>query len=157
VHPRSLTGARNILIQAWNRYGVPVAITEAHLGCTSDEQVRWLAEIWTQAEQACLAGADVRAVTTWGLLGLYNWSNLCTRDIGDYEPGVFNVSSGTPRPTAVTALVKQIIRGQPLTHVALQSPGWWRRSSRLTIPPPQMHDFGFPPQTIGPRDIRTYV
>jgi dTDP-4-dehydrorhamnose reductase len=35
-----------VLRQAWQRYGRPVAITEAHLGCTREEQLRWLLEVW---------------------------------------------------------------------------------------------------------------
>jgi dTDP-4-dehydrorhamnose reductase len=33
-------------------------------------------------------------------------------------------------------VVKQLAGGKSPQHPALQSPGWWRRDSRLTIPPP---------------------
>ena len=41
------------------RYGLPVAITEAHLGATREEQMRWLTHVWREAQRACdEAGAD---------------------------------------------------------------------------------------------------
>jgi dTDP-4-dehydrorhamnose reductase len=78
----------------------------------------------------------VRAVTAWGLLGLYDWCHLCTRDAGMYEPGVFDMSSGRPVETTLTQVVQQLANGLSPRHPALQSPGWWRQDSRLTIPVP---------------------
>ena len=136
VRPQGIAGAKQVLTEAWTRYGLPVAITEAHLGCAPEEQARWLAETWDQAEDARSKGVDVRAVTAWGLLGLYNWCHLCTRDNGVYEPGVFDISSGRPVGTSLTEVVKQLASGKSPEHPALQSPGWWRLDSRLTIPSP---------------------
>src|SRR5690606_31195650 len=31
-----------LLIEAWERYRLPIAITEAHMGCTREEQLRWI-------------------------------------------------------------------------------------------------------------------
>jgi len=41
-------------------------------------------------------GVDVRGGTAWGLLGLYEWSHLCTRGAARTKPGVFDMSSGRP-------------------------------------------------------------
>ena len=136
VRSEGIAGAKAILTDAWHRYRLPVAITEAHLGCSPHEQVRWLAEIWRAAEAARNEGVDVRAVTAWGLLGLHNWCHLCTRNSGAYEPGVFTTSGGDRRATPLTTVVQQLANGQPLVHRSLQSSGWWRRDSRLTIHPP---------------------
>ncbi len=135
VRRQGIAGARSMLRQAWQRYGLPLAITEAHLGCEPAEQVRWLAEIWRDAQAARLDGADVRAVTVWSLLGCYNWSNLCTRDAGAYEPGVFDLASGAPVPTALAGLIRSLAKGLPPERYATR-PGWWRSAQRLTIPPP---------------------
>jgi len=43
--------------------------------------------------------------TAWGLLGLYDWCDLCTRGTGAYEPGVLTWSSGKPVRTSLTELV----------------------------------------------------
>jgi dTDP-4-dehydrorhamnose reductase len=136
VHPQGIAGAKQVLTEAWERYGLPVAITEAHLGGVPEEQARWLAETWEQAQCARAEGADVRAVTAWGLLGLYDWCNLCTRDTGAYEPGVFDVSSGKPARTLLSEVVMQLASGRSPHHPALRSPGWWRHDSRLTISSP---------------------
>jgi|SRR5688572_12276977 len=50
------------------------ALTEVHIGCAQDEQVRWLHEAWTTCEQLAASGVDVRAMTAWALLG----SSDCT-------------------------------------------------------------------------------
>ncbi len=38
--PELRIGLNGLLKQAWERYGIPIAVTEAHLGCTVDEQMR---------------------------------------------------------------------------------------------------------------------
>lgn len=53
--PGQRLGVKNLLLQAWERYGLPLAVTEAHLGDRADEQKRWLGEVWQQAEAARLA------------------------------------------------------------------------------------------------------
>jgi dTDP-4-dehydrorhamnose reductase len=56
-------GLRKLVGEAWERYHLPVAITEAHNGCTREEQLRWLAAIWNEPSAARRDGVDVRAVT----------------------------------------------------------------------------------------------
>ena len=123
-----------MLLQAWRRYGLPVAITEAHLGGAQDDQVRWLAEVWRGARAARAAGADVRAVTVWALLGLWNWCNLCTEDVGLYEPGVFDTPTGELRVTPLVELVEQMARGEEPKLAVLEAEGWWRLPERFVYP-----------------------
>ncbi len=134
VRWEGLAGVGTILRQAWDRYGLPVAITEAHLGCDPLEQTRWLYEAWSEALAARDAGVDVRAVTVWALLGSYNWCHLCTQDTGSYEPGVFDLSDGPPAETALSELVKKLIAGDE-PAAAIMEAGWWRQPDRFTIPP----------------------
>jgi beta-glucosidase/6-phospho-beta-glucosidase/beta-galactosidase len=126
-----MTGVESLLMQAWQRYQLPLAITEAHLNCTRDEQVRWLHHVWQAAHAACRAGAEVQAVTVWSMLGAYDWNSLLTRDVGHYEAGVFDVRSGQPRPTLLAKVVRQLASGQPFHHPVLQTPGWWQRPERI--------------------------
>lgn len=135
VRAEGIVGVGAILTEAWQRYHLPVAITEAHLGGTCHDQILWLAEVWQQAQAARQAGADVRAVTVWALLGSWNWSNLCTRDSGIYEPGVFTLVDGQPTPTELTAFVKNLVRDPTLSFLGQRDPGWWQQASRLTFPP----------------------
>jgi len=126
-----IAGPRALLSEAWERYGLPIAVTEAHLGCTREEQLRWLVEVWDAARALRADGVDMRAVTAWSLLGAYNWHTLVTRDEGYYEPGVFDLRSPSPRPTALAGLMRELAAGREPTHPLLAGPGWWRRPERL--------------------------
>jgi dTDP-4-dehydrorhamnose reductase len=139
VLPTPPGGFRERLCETWTRYGIPIAITEAHLGCTREEQVRWTAEAWQTAQDLKKGGVDMRAVTAWSLLGAWNWNTLVTRDVKYYEPGVFDVRSGTPRPTALAHLLRDLGRGDEHDHPALDQLGWWRRPQRMLGAPPISH------------------
>ena len=130
-------GPRALLKETWERYRLPLAVTEAHLGCTREEQLRWLKEVWDGAQSLREEGVDVRAATAWSLLGAYDWHNLLTREEGRYEPGVFDLRgpSPRPRPTALARMLRDLAAGRDHGHPALNSPGWWRRLGRLCYPP----------------------
>ncbi|HEX8280166.1 MAG TPA: family 1 glycosylhydrolase, partial [Chthoniobacterales bacterium] len=130
VRAEGIAGTKGVLREAWDRYHLPLAVTEAHLGCTREEQLRWLQEIWSGAEDLRAEGVDVRGVTVWSLLGAYDWNSLLTRNDGVYEPGAFDMRGGSPRPTAITKLMSALAHGSTFDHPALASPGWWRRSVR---------------------------
>src|SRR3546814_15008780 len=57
------TGIAERLKEVWKRYAIPLAITEVHHGCTREEQVRWLLEVWQAATSVRQDGVDLRAVT----------------------------------------------------------------------------------------------
>jgi len=135
VGEASLAGPRELLLQAWERYGIPIAITEGHLGCTREQQLRWLHELWRAAVGAREDGADVVAMTAWAALGTYDWSSLVTRLDGHYEPGLFDVRAPTPRPTSLAALTGALAHGEPGSHPVLESPGWWRCPARVAYGP----------------------
>lgn len=134
ARPEGIAGHEAHLVDAWTRYRIPVAITEAHLACTRDEQIRWLVESWHGARRARARGADVRAVTAWALVGSYDWDSLVTRDAGHYEPGVFDVRGPVPRPTALAAIVTALAAGEEPRHPALAGTPWWHRPERLIHP-----------------------
>jgi dTDP-4-dehydrorhamnose reductase len=125
-----------LLAEVWQRYRRPFAITEAHLGCTPDEQMRWLKEMWDAAVRCRDDGADLRAVTAWSLLGAHDWHCLVTRDEGRYEPGAFDLRHDPPRPTELAGLIRALAAGETPRHPALAEPGWWRRPERLLYPAP---------------------
>jgi dTDP-4-dehydrorhamnose reductase len=128
-------GLEGVLEEAWARYGRTLAVTEAHNGCTREEQVRWVEEAWETAVGLRGRGVDVAAVTAWALLGSYDWNSLLTRRQGYYESGAFDLRGGEPRPTALTAALKRLSgRGGP-SPPAVAGPGWWRRDIRLSFEP----------------------
>jgi dTDP-4-dehydrorhamnose reductase len=131
LRPEGLAGPHALLSEVWERYRLPFAVTEVHNGCTREEQLRWLHEVWDAAVQLKREGADLRAVTVWALLGAFDWNSLVTRDEGHYEPGAFDLRSSEPRPTAVATLVRELATVGRGSHPVLDMPGWWRRSKRL--------------------------
>lgn len=142
VCAEGITGIDTLLLEAWERYKLPIAVTEAHLNCTREEQLRWLYEVWNGTQQLRSRGVDVRAVTAWSLLGTYDWTSLVTRWVGDYESGVFDVRSPSvcteksprPRPTAIAKMVRDLATGRKPEHPLLNTPGWWHRQERLLYP-----------------------
>jgi dTDP-4-dehydrorhamnose reductase len=119
------------LREAWQRYFIPLAVTEVHHGCTRDEQLRWFRESWDSAADLRRQGMDIRAVTLWSLFGNVDWRSLITRQDGAYDPGAFDVRAPVPRPTAIARAAATLARGAPFEHPVLESPGWWRRPGRF--------------------------
>ena len=148
-------GLAGVLREAWARYRLPLAVTEVHNGCTREEQMRWMAEAWDSAVALRQEGVDLRAVTCWSLLGSQGWNTLLTGG-GLYESGVYDVSSGVPRATAMVPLLRALVsRGgrDPLVHM----PGWWRRPERLAYaavprpaPLPAQLPYGAPGVAVPP-------
>lgn len=134
-----LAGPRTLLKQTWERYKLPLAVTEVHLSCTREEQLRWFNEVWNAAQELRDRGADVRAVTAWALLGSYDWNSLVTRSAGYYEPGVFDLRSPRPRQTAIALMVRDLATGRKPNHPLLDTPGWWHRQERLLYPAVSCH------------------
>ena len=126
-------GPAALLLEAWHRYGLPIAVTEAHLGCTREQQLRWLHEVWEGAHVARAQGADVRAVTAWAALGTRDWSSLVTRLDGNYEPGLFDIRAPQPRPTALARMVRELATTGTFEHPVLADPGWWRCPERIAF------------------------
>lgn len=131
-----MKGIGSLLGEIWARYERPIAVTEAHLGCTREEQMRWFWDVWQAACQQRQRGADVRAVTAWALLGSYDWDSLLTQSRGHYEPGAFDLRTphGQPRPTALARLIRHLTHPhQRIEEPVLDSRGWWH--SRPATPP----------------------
>jgi dTDP-4-dehydrorhamnose reductase len=123
-----------ILAETWERYKLPLAITEAHLGDTLEEQQRWLWERWQTANELLDMGVDIRAVTVWAMFGSFDWHRLCTRIEGHYEPGVFDVRTEPPTPSGLDKLIGYIIAETDFDYSVLTELGWWRRQDRYHHP-----------------------
>ena len=133
-----IVGHHGHLMEAWQRYGLPVALTEIHLACTREEQVRWLVEASRGAAAAREQGANVVAITPWSLLGAYDWDSLVTHPRGRYEPGAFDVRGPRPRPTRIATTIRELASGAtPSRHGGADAPGWWRRLDRLLFREPR--------------------
>src|SRR5687767_7017351 len=135
VCAEGVAGPKAIMEEVWDRYGLPFAITEVHLGCTREEQLRWLSEVWNAAASLRADNVDVSAVTAWAAFGTFDWDGLLTSKTECYEPGLFDLRSPLPRPTALARLVNTLASGKKFAHPVIDSPGWWHRLDRFCYPP----------------------
>lgn len=132
-------GLEGALRETWDRYGIPIAITEVHNGCTREEQMRWLDEAWTTASRLRAEGVAIEAVTAWSLLGAHDWDSLLTRTAGHYESGVFDIRAAVPRETALAPMLRAFARGERLDHPVLSKGGWWRGHRERSATPDDHH------------------
>jgi len=124
----------------WARYATSIAVTECHLGCSVDQQIRWLSDCWDAARAARLRDVPVEAVTVWALLGSYDWNSLLTRADGHYEPGAFDLTTGRPRPTPLAKAIADLANQGQLrvphpSAPVMAAEGWWRSSDRFDPAP----------------------
>ncbi|HZS59253.1 MAG TPA: family 1 glycosylhydrolase [Gemmatimonadaceae bacterium] len=120
-------GLAGLLTAAWERYRLPLVVSEVHLGCTREHQMRWLRSAWQAASTCRAADIPVAAVTLWSVFGAWDWASLLTRQDGHYEVGAFDVRGPAPRPTALAIMARDMVRTGHCDHPALDGPGWWDR------------------------------
>jgi dTDP-4-dehydrorhamnose reductase len=123
-------GISVLLKEAWERYKKPIAVTEVHLHCHREDQLRWFGHVWNSCKQLKAKGVNIKGVTAWAMLGSYGWNKLLTEPKGEYEPGLFDIRNGTPRATALAAFIKELNKGSHL-HQLSTDKGWWQRSTRF--------------------------
>ena len=128
-------GFYGLLKEAWQRYQLPLALTEVHLASTREEQLRWFNEAYKTAIILKNEHIDFRAITAWAFLGSFDWNSLLKKSGNCYESGVFDIRSGQPRATALAGMIKTINAGKPYTSSLLEIPGWWKRSVRKIYNP----------------------
>lgn len=134
--PESESGFLPRICEAWERYKLPVALTEVHNGCTREEQLRWLMDGWNAASAARNLSVDVRAVAVWSLFGSTDWNSLLTRRDGFYEPGAFDIRFDPPRPTVIASAARALVRSGSFDHPVLARRGWWRSDDRHALTQP---------------------
>jgi dTDP-4-dehydrorhamnose reductase len=125
------TGVEVLLKEAWERFRQPIAITEVHLHCHREEQLRWFLHVYEACNNLIEQGVNIKAVTSWAMLGSYGWNKLLTQDAGDYEPGAFDLRGGYLRPTALAKFIKETSYSNNCEHHLSKEKGWWLRDSRI--------------------------
>jgi beta-glucosidase/6-phospho-beta-glucosidase/beta-galactosidase len=124
------------LRELWQRYRLPIVISEVQLGGADEaEQARWFAEAWDAARALRAEGAELPAVTVWALGGAVDWDTLMRERRGAFECGVWQ-AGGDYRPRLIARLLPGLAAGGTLAHPALAQPGWWRRADRV---PPRLY------------------
>jgi dTDP-4-dehydrorhamnose reductase len=125
-----LTGPEARLREAWERYRLPLAVTEAHHGGARDDQLRWLMQVWDSALKLRGEGVDLRAVTVWSIFGCVDWNTLLMGNNGFYESGLFDVRCDPPRATALAKAAQSLATTGRFEHPVLEGNGWWKREGR---------------------------
>lgn len=125
------SGFSVVMRELWERFQIPIAVTEAHLHCSREEQMKWFSGIYDQSCKLKEDGIDVRAVTAWSLLGAFGWNKLLTDPPGTYERGAFDISSGQRRPTAMATLIRELATKGEYENPLLRNEGWWTKESRF--------------------------
>jgi len=127
ANPGAYSGFKILATEIWERYGIPIAVTECHLHCTREEQLRWFKEIRDAAVELAEQGINIEAVTAWAMLGSFDWDTLLTKTGTQYESGVFDIKTfpGRLRPTALAHLIKYLSTGNGTLHPVLAESGWW--------------------------------
>jgi len=126
-----VAGPYQLLKEAWERFSLPLAVTEVHLHCTREEQLRWFYYIWKAASRLKNEGADIKAITAWAILGSFDWCSLLTRRDGIYEPGAYDLRTPEPRATALAGMIRTFAQGKVYNHPVLEEDGWWQRNCRV--------------------------
>jgi dTDP-4-dehydrorhamnose reductase len=124
-------GIKVLLKELWERFKLPIAITEIHINCDADNQIRWFSEIRDTCTDLAAHGVDIRAVTAWSLYGSFGWNRLLTHAPGDYESGVFDLSGGKPQPTPLAHYLTMLKEDPEYIHPAQSEKGWWHQEDRF--------------------------
>ena len=131
VHiPQRMT-IKDLVTEAWDRYGWTIAFTEVHLQCTREEQMRWLYEMWNTALTLRSDNIPVIAITVWALFGSFGWNKLLKEKGGEYESGAYIIRNNRPEPTALLKLMEVLLAGQEVRHPVFNISGWWHSQDRI--------------------------
>jgi len=107
-------------------------MTEVHIACTCDEQIRWFVEAWDTCCELHET-ADVRAVTAWSLMGAFDWNSLLTRTRMSYECGAYDLKGGQPVLTELGEAIAAIARTGSYSGPYTSTPGWWHIRESIAV------------------------
>jgi dTDP-4-dehydrorhamnose reductase len=131
VPHKHASGLKHLLQEAWERFGIELALTEVQLHCTREEQLRWFHQAFNVCVELCREGIPVRAVTAWSVLGAYGWSNLLRSRPNSYEPGVIDLRVENCFDSQLAKLIRSLAQQAEYHHPLLMQPGWWQRDLRF--------------------------
>jgi dTDP-4-dehydrorhamnose reductase len=136
-----------LIREAWNRFKLPMVLTEVHINCDYHNQIRWFGQIRNTCIDLLKSGVNVKALTSWAMLGSFGWNRLLTEPGGHYESGAFDISSGTPIGTPLADYIENLNSDPAFEHVALLDKGWWEEDSRFifdNVPAYILEEAGIP-------------
>jgi dTDP-4-dehydrorhamnose reductase len=124
------SGLEVLLKECWERYEIPIVISEVHLNGSTDDQIRWFKHVWDVSQRLNAEGVQIAAVTAWALLGSFGWNNLLTIPDGHYEHGAFILKDNVVIATELVSFIRELSENPDASHTALEEKGWWQLESR---------------------------
>lgn len=131
VQHESKYGLELLLRECWDRYKTKIAITEIHLNCYREQQLRWFRQAFETCVKLKGEGLKIKAITSWALLGAYGWNQLVTAGKDQYESGAFDLRSGAPKPTSLYYMIKSYNNQNGKKFPVAEDSGWWQTDSRF--------------------------
>ena len=129
VKHNEASGPSVLLNECWNRYQIPMAITEVHIHGSPLEQITWFNYIRETCLKLIQKGVNIKAITAWAMFGTYGWSKLLTENPGEYERGVFEIIDGKLVSTPYTDYLKALIKNPEIAS-QFDCNGWWTSPTR---------------------------
>ncbi len=129
-------GIAPLLTEIWDRYRLPLAITEAHIDAEPRRPVALAAGNLAGARRSRAPTASTCARSPSGRCSAPSTGTAWSRA----TPAITNRARSTcarrmPRPTALAAMMRELAGGKPLSHPVLRGQGWWRRPGRFLCTP----------------------
>jgi len=124
-------GLKVLLSEAWDRFHLPMAVTECHLSCTREQQLRWFHQQWKTVKALNEDSIPVIAITIWSLIGAYDWDSLVTKKNNVYDPGAFKIDDGRSIPTALAYMIRVLNNDMDDTHPVMDGHGWWETDQTI--------------------------
>jgi dTDP-4-dehydrorhamnose reductase len=120
-----------LLRAAYQRLGLPMALSEVHTFGTEYERARWLLARHADALQARADGVPVIAFGAWAAFGLVDWCSLLCGNNRVFEDGIYTCAGphATPQRTLVADAVSALARGERF-ELPADSPAWWELGCR---------------------------
>jgi dTDP-4-dehydrorhamnose reductase len=114
MEARELT-PRPLLRAAYERLGLPLAITEIHLYGEETARANWLRARIGDAQALRDEGLPIVAAGAWAAFGMIDWYSVLRSRAGVIEDGVYTFAPAgeRPRPTAVAEALKALTTQTP--------------------------------------------
>jgi dTDP-4-dehydrorhamnose reductase len=119
-----------LLQRAYDRLGVPFALSEVHVLGNERERARWMLHRYDDALAARDAGVPLVAFGAWAAFGMVDWVSLLCRNDAVCEDGIYTCAGpgAPPEPTLVAHVVAELAAGR--VPVAPAELAWWERDRR---------------------------
>lgn len=104
-----------LILQYWDRYGLPLMLSETNIRGHSSDRASWLKHTLEQCELARIAGADLRDYCWFPFVDSCDWDTLLFHARGSIDPvGVYRIDDGRDRhPSSMVESYALAARGTP--------------------------------------------